>query len=130
MLSEDMEEQDWLDLGAAAQYIGFRLRKYGRLPVTDCKTKWSEVRIYCNFGWYSFHDITHPGHHYSRYPDWLWKLVNTRFMTTVVQLANIVVIPAHVWFYRNTYKKAVAKWPRLRDNILNGADYPEHLGGL
>lgn len=30
-------------------------------------------------------------------------------------------------FYRNTYKKAIKKWPHLTEEILSGADWSEFL---
>ena len=32
--------------------------------------------------------------------------------------------------YRNVYKEAIAKWPHLKSEILNGADWDEFLEGL
>ena len=33
-------------------------------------------------------------------------------------------------FYRETYKKAIEKWPHLKQEILQGADWSEYLEGL
>ena len=33
-------------------------------------------------------------------------------------------------YYRETYKKAIEKWPHLKEEILAGADWNEFLQGL
>ena len=120
---------DWLGINDAAYYIGHTLRVHGRIQVRDFKEKWGTVRIYCSFGWWLLHDITHPGHAYCRYPKWLWKLDCT-YGRYIVQPLNYIVIPWQKWMYRKLYKNAIYKWPHLRKEILCCADWPEILEGL
>jgi len=119
---------DWDGVSLAARYIGTRLRRY-RIGVAQYKEKWGQVRVYCSLGWRQVHDITHPGHAYGRYPKWLWNL-DCRLGYLIVWPLNWVVVPFHKWIYRQTYAKAVQKWPHLRDEILCAADFDELLKGL
>jgi hypothetical protein len=68
------EKVDWEGIEDSAEFIGLNLRKWGRIGVRQYKEKFGTVRVYCHLGWSSFHDITHPGHCFSRYPKWLWCL--------------------------------------------------------
>lgn len=121
------EDVDWSGIDEAARYIGLGLRKYFRVPVQDYKEKYGTVRVYCHFGWHQFHDITHPGYAFSRYPKWLWKL-DCRFGRFLIAPLNVLVRPLHVWAYKSYYSAAIRKWPHLRLEILSGADYSELLG--
>jgi hypothetical protein len=120
------ESVDWSGIDAAAEYIGTNLRKWGRIDVRQYKEKWGTVRVYCNLGWHQIHCITHPGHCFNRYPQWLWQL-DCRYGRYVAQLLNKVVVPYHVWLYRRVYRLAVNKWPHLEKEITCQADYQELL---
>lgn len=117
---------DWKGISDAARYIGTNLRKWGRVSVQDYKEKYGTVRVYCNFGWWQLHSITHPGYAYSQYPQWLWKL-DCDYISKVVQLLNPLVTIYQVWLYKYLYRQAIRKWPLLREEILCGADYNELL---
>lgn len=93
---------DWQAISEAASYIGKGLRKWGRVTVFDYKEKWGTVRVYCSFGLLGL-----PGH-----------------------LLNWILIPYQEWLYLHLYKKAVAKWPHIRLEILSEADWPELLAPL
>lgn len=114
---------DWKGINDAAYFIGLNLRRWGRVPVTDIKEKFGTVRVYCRFGWYTLHDVTHPGWAYFQTPLWLACIP--------MRWANKVVIPYHEWLYKFLYGRAVKIWPHLKAEILSGADWPEllkHLG--
>jgi len=100
--------------------------RWGRINVRDYKEKWGTVRVYCNFGWYQIHSITHPRYCYSQYPKWLWKL-DCRYGHHVTSLLNWIVVPYHKWLYQLFYRRAIRKWPHLRLEILSGADYSKLL---
>jgi hypothetical protein len=117
---------DWEGISDAAHYIGSMLLKYGRVQVLDMKEKYGEVRVYVSFGWYQIHCITHPGHSYGRYPKFLWNL-DCMYLSHIVPLLNPVVVPMQKFLYTYIYGKALRKWPHLRKEILQGADYPELL---
>ena len=122
------EGVDWKGISDAARYIGQGLRKWGRIG-TSYKEKFGTVRVYCGFGWYQFHCITHPGYHYNQYPKWLWELDCT-YGWRIMRPLSWAVKPYHRWLYRRYYLAAVRKWPHLWKEILSGADYPELLRGL
>lgn len=122
-------KQDTLDylnqVHDAAQWIGRRLLKL-RVPVRDMKEKWGEVRVYCSFGYWSFHDLVYPGYAFNQFPRWLQSL-DYHLLGPLLQHLYWVTEPVHKWWYKRTYKKALEKFPHLRDAILNGADWPELL---
>ena len=123
------ENVDWAGICDAARFIGERLRKWGRVHVSQYKEKWGTVRVYCYLGWLQVHSLTHPGHAFSRYPKWLWRL-DCRLGPPLMHLLNLVAVPYHKWLYRRTYAQAVRRWPHLRKEILCAADWPELLKGL
>jgi hypothetical protein len=120
---------DWKGIEDAAHYIGSNLRRWGRVGVSQTKEKFGTARVYCHFGWYQVHCITHPGYAYGRYPQWLWSL-DCRYFSRCMWLVNWAVIPFHKWLYRYLYKRALKKWPHLTGEILLGADWTELLLGL
>lgn len=121
MYSVDLQE-----IEDAAAFIARGLRAW-RISVSDYKEKWGTVRVYCRLGWYQFHDITHPGYHYSRYPAWLWNLDCRYSGSWIYTVLNWVVIPIHSLVYGWMYHRAVRRWPHLRREILSCADYRELL---
>lgn len=123
------ESVDWDGIYGAARFIAARLRRY-RVNVRDYKEKYGTVRVYCSLGWSQLHSITHPGHVWCRYPKWLW-ILDCRYGSRIIPfLCNWAVIPFHCWLYRDTYRRAVEKWPHLRDEIVTAADFHELLEGL
>jgi hypothetical protein len=129
MYSWGDSEVDWKGISDAATYIHKQLQTCARINVRQSKEKFGTVRVYCDFGWYNLHSITHPGYHYTQYPKWLANIDN-KYLWQLVSLLNIVVVPFHKRFYRKTYHRAIHKWPHIRNSILGGADYPELLVGL
>jgi len=122
------EGVDWNAINDAAYEIAMDLKKW-RIQVRDWKEKYGTVRIYCSLGWYQFHNITHPGHCFCRYPKWLWKL-DCRYFRRVFGIINRFVIPLHIRAYRKAYKNAIKKYPHIREEILCCADWDELLKGL
>jgi len=51
-------------------------------------------------------------------------------MGKLVRPLNKIVIPYHIWLYKRAYRKAIEKWPYIREEILDGADCHEFLKGL
>ena len=124
------EGVDWDGIDDAAEFIGSNLRKWGRVGVRQYKEKFGTVRVYCSLGWGQLHDITHPGHCFSRYPKWLWCL-DVYYGTKIIPfLFSWFILPYHKWLYRFLYKQAVKKWPHLRREILCMADFKELLIGI
>lgn len=125
------KEVDWEGINDAADFIGDWLRKWGRVPVRQTKEKFGTVRVYCGLGWDTFHDIFYPGHCYFRWP--MWGVSLDIFLCHRLHFSRILFelsYPIHRRLYRWRYKKAVQKWPHLRDEILCCADFSEELKGL
>jgi hypothetical protein len=121
---------DWAGINDAAWFIAKNLKRWGRVSVRDWKEKYGTVRVYCSLGWHQLHDITHPGYCFSRYPRWLWAF-DCRHGSRIVQaLTGWWIVPYHKWLYRFVYRRAVVKWPHLRQEILSAADFHELLRGL
>lgn len=124
------ENVDWEGINESARYIGVNLKKWGRVNVRDYKEKFGQIRIYCSFGWHKVHSITHPGHGFSRYPNWLWKL-DCKYGSIIIPfLFNWFIIPYHKWLYRKLYSDMVKKYPHLREEIVCMADYDKLLKGI
>lgn len=123
------ETVDWKGINDAARYIGTQLVRWGRVPVRDWKEKYGTVRVYTGFGWESLYSITHPRYVYYRGPQWIWKYVHCSKWSRWIfrHLVNPIVVPYHVWLYKLVYRRAIRKWPHLRLEILDGADYLELL---
>ena len=120
---------DWAGVSAAAEYIGTRLIKWGRVNVRQWKEKFGGVRVYCSLGFVDWQQITHPGHAFIRWPSWLyWGLFE--HLHWLQWLVNLLVLPYHRWLYARIYRLAVEKWPHLREEILEPADHEEFLQPL
>ncbi|NJO65881.1 MAG: hypothetical protein HC836_49770 [Richelia sp. RM2_1_2] len=117
----------FIQVNNAASFIGDYCRKYGRISVTQTKEKYGTARVYCSFGWYSLHDITHPGYVYSQYPKWLWKL-NCTVLSKLIRPFNWLIVKYQTFIYRRAYNLAFKRFPLVKDEIVAGADYSELLG--
>lgn len=105
----------------AAEYIGEWLRKFARINVMQYKEKFGTVRVYCSFGWENLGSITHPGYYF---------IPNSVYIFNWIRYFNFITILIQKSLYRYRYKKAVKKWPDLKEEILCSSDFPELLGDL
>lgn len=125
--------QYFREVGQAADEIGAFCRKWGRISVTCTKEKWGTARVYCSFHYTSLHNLLYPGYVYKRpfWPDWLWA-ADIHYFSEVLSW-RIFSIPL-AWYqtrvYRLAYKRALKKYPMIREEILSGADFHELLEGL
>ncbi len=130
------EAEQWkieADCDAAAAYIGQGLRKWGRVSVSQYKEKWGTVRVYCSLGmsYEVLHNIFYPGYAYYQFPRWLILVDHfLSFKLRVGVLLNWAILPYHKWLYRRYYRRAVEKWPHIRNNIVRHADWIDLLEGL
>lgn len=127
------EGVDWKGIAGAAEYIGERCRRLGRINVTQYKEKYGTVRVYCSFGYYSLHELIWPGYAYKRdyWPHFMWTL-DIYFWPNAFKYSGLGYL-LHKWqkfIYRSSYKRALKKWPHLRKEILCCADFSEFLKGL
>lgn len=121
----EVQETDYEGLEAAAIYIATRLIKFGRIRTLQSKVKYEEVRVYIIFGFSSLYCFYIPWAFYSTSPGKL------KWMDYIkLSWLNPLVIPYQQFIYRLVYKKAVAKWPHLRNNIISGADFENLLTGI
>lgn len=112
------------EVGEAAEFIGQYCRKYGRISVTQTKEKYGTARVYLHFGLYNLFSITHPGYHYNRHPKWLREL-DYRILSKLIRPFNPLVVHYQMYIYRKAYHLAFKKWPLIKEEIIQGADYPE-----
>lgn len=120
---------DWHALDEAATYIGEGLRKW-RVDVRQYKEKWGELRCYCDLGIRMWHQIFWPGYVANQYPwHWLWVL-DIRLWWIWPPLNRCFIAPFHAYLYRRYHRRAIEKWPHIREEILGWPDYPELLKGL
>jgi hypothetical protein len=123
------KDVDWQGIYEAARYIGEYQMRYGRTSVLDMKEKYGEARVYVHFGWstgWLMNHLFYPGYHYYQFPNWVRKIDEWVPCSWI----NPLLIPYQERLYRRAYKNALKKWPHLRNEILNGADYEELLRGL
>jgi hypothetical protein len=123
------EERIEVACDAAAYFIHEYLVRYGRISVIQSKEKYGTVRVYCSLGYWGFFGLLNPGHVYVHWPKWLYGL-DLAYGRRVMQFLNKVIVPYHKWVYRRAYKKAIEKYPAIRENILCTADFPILLEGL
>jgi len=115
----------------AADDIGTFLRRWGRVPVRDFKEKYGTVRVYCSLGWYNLHSLFYPGYAFRQFPQWLWAFdVYHGHKLLYYTGLQWLSYHYHKFLYRLAYKRAVAKYPDIRENILCAADWDELLKGL
>lgn len=119
------------DVGEAADYIGTFCRRWGRICVTQTKEKYGTARVYCHIGYYSLHGLIYPGYAYSQFPDWLWHL-DCRVITKLMSFFRFdkIMVLWQKFIYRTAYKRALKKWPHIRNEILDCADFYEFLKDL
>lgn len=119
------------DVEQAAYEIGKFCRRWGRISVTQTKEKYGTARVSASFGYLSLHRLIYPGYVYSQFPQWLWSL-DIWYISRILQI-RLISRPI-VWYqtkiYRLAYKRALAKYPHIYEEILCGADWDEFLKGL
>ena len=114
------ENVDWAGISNAAEFISLGLRKWGRVNVRQHKEKYGLVCVYLSLGLQWWPQLTHPGHVYNRWPRWTWWLQSRP--RWLFWLLNLAVMPYHKWLYLEYYRRAVTKWPHLKQDIIRGAD--------
>jgi hypothetical protein len=117
------------DVEKAAEEIGVFCARWGRIGVMQTKEKYGTARVYCHFGVWGFHSLILPRYAYNQWPKWLWNL-DCDIGTKILSPFNKILIPYQKWIYLLAYKKAIKKYPHIREEILNGADWHELLENL
>lgn len=117
------------DVGKAADEIGDFCVKWGRINVRQTKEKFGTVRVYCSLSIWGFHSLIYPRYVYSQFPDWLWKL-DCKIGTKILSPFRFLFGKHQAFIYRLAYKRALKKYPHIRKEILDCADYSELLKSL
>jgi len=116
------------DVEDAAYYIGNYCRKWGRIPIYTTKEKYGTARVYVNFGYPSIHSLMYPGRYYKTgwWPQWLWSF-DIWYGSKLLRLVGKPLYQWQKYVYKVAYRSAVRKYPHIKPEIVNGADYPELL---
>lgn len=119
------DDIDWKGIEDCCDIIHDICTNYGRFGC-HTKEKYGTVRAYVNF-YLSLHSLIYPGYVYNQFPKWLLKL-DLYMITPVLQK---VFSRSMFWYqkkiYNYAYQKCLNKYPRLREEILCCADYPEFI---
>jgi hypothetical protein len=112
----------------AAYEIGTFISRWGRIGVMQTKEKYGTVRVYCSFGFDCIHGLIWPRHCWI-HRGWPLKLDLwiSKFLKPVI---NPLFCLLQKKIYRLAYKRAVKKYPHLRDEIFSCADWGEALEGV
>lgn len=121
------EGVDWDGLNDAPGFIGYWLRTWMRMHVSDCKEKFGTVRVYCSFGWDTLYSVAYPGYMWVK-PWWPYKF-DLYVSAYILPFVNKLAVPIQKWAYVYRYKKAIQKWPHLYHEIVTGADWGELFDG-
>lgn len=112
----------------AAEEIGTFIARWGRMGVMQTKEKFGTVRVYCHFGFDCIHGLIWPRH------CWIHKLwpykIDLLMSSLLGRILNIILIPYQKFIYRLAYKRAVKKYPHLREEIFSCVDFGEVLEGV
>jgi len=119
------------DVGQCAEEIGAFCVRWGRIGVTSTKEKYGTVRVYCVFGLYSLHSLLFPRFvfRHPSFPLWLYRL-DSKIMSPAFQALGRPLVWYQIKIYRLAYRRALKRYPHIKEEILSDADYPEYLEGL
>lgn len=121
------EDFDWKGLNDCVDII-YRISRYGFFS-GQIKEKYGSLRWYAHFGHLSLHTLVYPGHMYSRFPNWLWKL-DIHYIGPFLRF--FFEKPFVFWqkmVYNHAYQVCLKHHPNLRVAIICAADYPELIKG-
>jgi hypothetical protein len=117
-------------------YLSNRLNTMGLIRIDDYKTKYNQIRVYVRFGAFYVGDLLPYGIMYGlRFPN-LFRHANFKIpyykldSIRIPGFINYLLIPYQRFVYRQVYKHTIKKFPKYRENLLSGADYPELLKNL
>jgi len=118
------------DVSKAADEIGQFCRRWGRLGAYT-KEKYGTCRVHIQgMGYLSLFSLTHPGYVYSRYPKWLWSADIYYIGPFLRKTIGRPMYKYQCFIYRLAYKRALKKYPNIREEILCCADFDELLKDL
>jgi len=116
------------EVDLAAEYVGNFIARWGRISVHQTKEKFCTVRVYCHLGWDTLHAIIWPRRMWV-HPLWPYRL-DLLFCRCFQPILSLISDKLQPKIYRLAYKRAIKKWPHLKEEILCCADMGELLKGL
>lgn len=121
------------DVDDAAHEIGLFCRRWGRIQVRQTKEKFGTARVYCSFGLsghWAIHGLIKPGWIYYQWPRWIYHIDCFLSNSWLTSFIDRVLVPYQCFIYRLAYKRAIRRYPHIREEILCCADYSSLLKGL
>lgn len=118
---------DWKGLSEAEDYMYYRMTRLARIGV-HAKEKFGTLRLYCYFI-SSIHSFIYPGYMYNQYPyKWMWTL-DVYYGDKFLRYTGLGYIIGRwqKFIYVDTYRRAVKKWPHLKEEITCCADQDHWL---
>lgn len=119
---------DWKGLDGAVNYVESYSRRWGRIG-GSAKEKFGCLRFYAVFGGLSLHTLFYPEYYYSKFPKWLWNLDVLYVGPFLDKLLGKPFVLWQKFIYNRAYQGALKRWPHIRPEILNDADYLEWIVG-
>jgi hypothetical protein len=121
------EDFDWNGLNDAIFYMHKRMKTYARIGVHS-KEKYGRAVLNCYFV-DTPHSLIWPGYVYNQYPyKWMWNLdVDYGYKLLYYTGIWYIVSKWQKFIFVDTYRRAVKKWPHLKDEILCDAHPMEWL---
>jgi len=124
---------DWDSLHKACGELHDNAHRYGRLGIAT-KEKWGCLRASTWFWDGSLHSLIWPGYVYTQWSrhfpksiaDCLWS-ADVYFWPKLTRYSGVLWL-ARKWqrlVYGWAYRRVVAKYPHIADEILHDAEYPE-----
>ena len=129
MSSHDWSDKtfDWKGLSDSIEII-YYWHKQARIGC-NIKEKYGTIRCGSSFFDGSLHSLAYPGHYYYRWPLWVRKIEDK--ITPVVCFLRIdsLIRSLQIPFYTLGYYITMKKYPHLREEICEDAQYPEWIIG-
>lgn len=114
----------WDDLNEVVGWMWTNSRRWGRIG-GDIKEKYGTLRFYVKFH-SMFQDLFYPGYCRNMWPNWAFRLDMAVYMSKYNPIRWLIQ-KYQFWVYKLLYRRAVAKWPHISDEIVCDADVPELL---
>lgn len=114
---------DWAGINQCAEDIPKFMRRWGRICVHG-KEKWGCVRLEFLYYGFNLNTLFYPGFIMSRLPHWLHKL-DVDMTTCYNKVINPWFIPYQIWITKLALKRAIKKYPHLKQEILDGHETME-----
>ena len=120
---------DWNALNKAIEIIWWWSTKIGRFG-GQIKEKYGTLRFYAFFSDGTLYSVCKPGYYYYRWPHQVHKfdLYVIRRITNFLGIRWLITRWQY-FIYNLAYQRAIKKYPHIREEILQNADYLELIKG-